>query len=78
MYTAEISYDGNSWRRLMLEQPDSTFVTFSVTEQKAFQIRVTPQGGIPTMQTFAPPKSGATQTQTFARAAGGKKTSTST
>jgi len=82
-YTAEISYDGNAWRRLSLEHADSTFVSFSVTAQMPFQIRVTPQGGMPTTQTFTPQKSGAAAGggTGFALAgaggnAGGKKIST--
>jgi len=51
-YTAEISYDGSSWRRLSLEEPESTFVTFMVTDQKNFQVRVTPEGGAPAMAAF--------------------------
>jgi len=51
-YTAEISYDGNQWRHLSPEEPDATFITFMVTEQKDFQIRVTPEGGAPTVEPF--------------------------
>jgi hypothetical protein len=50
-YTAELSYDGQEWRRLNLEEPDSTFIMFPVTEQKDFQVRVTPEGGAPAMET---------------------------
>jgi len=57
-YTAEISYDGTEWRKLNLEKPDSTFITFMVTEHKEFQIRVTPEGGAPTMESFTLPKKG--------------------
>jgi hypothetical protein len=51
-YTAELSYDANEWRRLNLEEPDSTFIEFPVTEQKEFHVRVTPEGGAPAMETF--------------------------
>jgi hypothetical protein len=44
-YTAEISYDGNQWRALSLEEAGSTFVKFPVVEQAQFWIRVTPEGG---------------------------------
>jgi hypothetical protein len=53
-YTAEISYDGTDWKRLNLEEPDSTFIMFPVTEQKEFQIRVTPEGGAPMMESYKP------------------------
>jgi len=53
-YTAELSYDGNEWRRLNLEEPDSTFVMFMVTEEQEFHVRVTPEGGAPAMETFSP------------------------
>jgi len=55
-YTAEITYDGNSWRRLSLEEPDSTFADFGVTPQTKFQFRVTPNNGAPAMETFTPKK----------------------
>jgi len=57
-YVAEISYDGNAWRHLSLEEPDSTFAQFTVTEQQNFQFRVTPNNGIPAMETFTPKKNG--------------------
>jgi hypothetical protein len=43
-YVAEISYDGNTWRNLPLEQPWATFARFQVDEGKPFQIRVTAVG----------------------------------
>jgi len=57
-YTAEISYDGTEWRRLNLEEPDATFITFMITDQKDFQIRVTPEGGAPIMEPFSFGKKG--------------------
>jgi len=65
-YTAEISYDGSNWRSLNLEEPDSTFVLFSVTAQQKFQLRVTPEEGVtPAMVTFTPrlQKKGTIQTR---------------
>jgi len=53
-YTAEISYDGTNWRRLSLEEPGSTFATFTVTEMSKFEFRVTPEGGAPAMETYTP------------------------
>jgi len=44
-YMAEISYDGNQWRALTLEEANSTFVSFPITEKANFWIRVTPKGG---------------------------------
>jgi len=57
-YTAEISYNNKSWRHLSTEEPTSTFVEFTVTEQKAFQVRVTPEGGAPGLAAWAPAKKG--------------------
>lgn len=57
-YTAEISYDGTEWRLLNLEEPDATFITFMITEQQDFQIRVTPEGGAEVMESFKFPRRG--------------------
>jgi hypothetical protein len=57
-YIAEISYDGTEWRKLNLEEPDSTFITFTVTEKKDFHIRVTPEGGSPLEEFFSFQKKG--------------------
>jgi hypothetical protein len=51
-YTAELSYDGNEWRKLNLEEDDFTFITFMVTADKEFQVRVTPEGGSPILESF--------------------------
>jgi len=47
-YTAELSYDGNAWRSLPLEQQWATFAKFHVDEGKKFQVRVT-AGGYPSL-----------------------------
>jgi hypothetical protein len=57
-YTAEISYDGNSWKALKLEDPTSTFAEFMITDQRGFQIRVTPEGGAPSMADWMPKRMG--------------------
>jgi hypothetical protein len=43
-YIVELSYDGNTWRNLPLEQPWATFARFQVDEGKPFQLRVTASG----------------------------------
>jgi len=48
-YTAEISYDGKTWKRLKTEDPTSTFAEFMVTAQMPFEVRVTPEGGAASM-----------------------------
>jgi hypothetical protein len=57
-YAAEISYDGTEWRKLNLEEPDSTFITFTVTEKQDFHIRVAPEGGSPLEEFFSLQKKG--------------------
>jgi len=53
-YSAEISYDGKTWKRLQLEEPTSTFAQFMITEQTPFEVRVTPEGGAPSMADWSP------------------------
>jgi len=55
-YTSEISYDRKTWKRLKLENPTSTFAQFMITEQTSFEVRVTPQGGAPSMAEWSPKK----------------------
>jgi hypothetical protein len=57
-YIAEISYDGTEWRTLNLEERDSSFVTFTVTEKQDFHIRVAPEAGSPLQESFSFQKKG--------------------
>jgi hypothetical protein len=43
-YVVEMSYDGQTWRNLPLEQPWATFARFQVDEGKPFLLRVTARG----------------------------------
>jgi len=52
MYTVDMSYDGNTWRNLPLEQPWATFARFQVDEGKPFQLRVTASGYPSAVKTF--------------------------
>lgn len=56
-YTAEISYDGQQWRKLSMDQPTDNWVLMSVTAGSQFQIRVTPENGTP-MIGMSKPKGG--------------------
>lgn len=51
-YLAEFSYDGQNWNELTLEEPDATFAEFTVNADQSFEVRVTPEGGSPSMETF--------------------------
>jgi len=45
-YTAELSFDGQTWRKLTLEQPFATWAMFPIQQQQ-FEVRVTPEHGMP-------------------------------
>jgi hypothetical protein len=62
-YVADISYDGNTWRNLPLEQPWATFARFQVDEGKPFQIRVTAVGYPSAMKKFEPEGTESTDTK---------------
>jgi hypothetical protein len=53
-YTAEMSYDGITWRNLTLEQPWATYARFQVDQGKPFQIRVTAAGYPSAVKKFIP------------------------
>jgi hypothetical protein len=53
-YIVELSYDGNTWRNLSLEQPWATFARFQVDQGKPFQLRVTANGYPSAVKKFDP------------------------
>jgi len=63
-YKAEISYDGNAWRDLPLEQPWATFARFQVDEGKPFQLRVTATGYPSAIKKFEPTEGSTESTDT--------------